>query len=341
MTRSPRILFLADAGPAVGGGHVMRCLTLAQALRRSGAECAFAATPAAAGVLDVFADAGIARLGLADGEPSALAAGAAEAAVSWRADVVVVDHYRLDAAMERALRDGRRLMAMDDLRRPHDCDLLLDSNLDRAPGDYPGVEALIGPAFALVRPPFVALRDTALARRARAMAPRRLLVSLGLTDVGEITGQVMAALGDELGGLRVDVVLGAAAASRGAIEERAARDQRITLHIDTQEMAALTAAADLAIGAGGSSTWERCCLGLPTITVVLADNQRANAAALAGQGASLMVEAGEGFRDQLQAAFSRMADDAALRADMSRAAAALCDGRGAERVAARLLALMG
>jgi UDP-2,4-diacetamido-2,4,6-trideoxy-beta-L-altropyranose hydrolase len=350
MSRSPRILFLADAGPAVGGGHVMRCLTLAQALRRAGAECAFAATPAVAGVLDVFAGAGIARLRLAEAEPALLVAGAAEAAVSWRADVVVVDHYRVDAAMEQALGKGRHLMAMDDLRRRHACDLLLDSNLDRAASDYPGLEALIGPDFALVRPLFVARREAALARRSEALAPRRLLVSLGLTDVGGITGRVMAALGDDLGDLEVDVVLGAAAVSVAAIEALAARDERIRLHVDSQQMAELTAAADLAIGAGGSSTWERCCLGLPTITVVLADNQRANAEALAGQGASLVLDAGdtplplptgEVFQSRLRETFLRMAEDEGLRTDMTRAAAALCDGQGAERVAARLLALLG
>ena len=342
MTGRPRILFLADAGPAVGGGHVMRCLTLAQALRRAGAECAFVAASAVAGVLDVFADEGIGRLNLADAPLAALVPRTALAAKAWRADAVVVDHYGVNRSME-AMLESRVLVVMDDLRRGHDATLVLDSNLGRGPEDYPGIEALLGPRFALVRPEFGNFREAALLRRADTAGPARLLIALGLTDVGGITARVLAALAGDLGGWQVDVVVGAAAPSLAALTAQAKRDPRIALHIDTRQMAALTARADLAIGAGGSSTWERCCLGLPTITVVLADNQRDNAVALGEEGASLVVfplPTGEVFQDQLRAAFLRLGADAALRAEMSRAAAALCDGRGADRVAERVMALV-
>ena len=347
MTQAPRILFLANAGPAVGGGHVMRCLTLAEALRRMGVECAFIATPAVSSVLAAFAGDEVVQLKLVGAEIGVLVERTAQAARAWQADAVVVDHYGVDRAMERML-GGQGLMVMDDLRRPHACDLVLDSNLDRSAADYPGLDALIGPGFALVRPEFVNFRDAALLRRSANPAPRRLLVSMGLTDVGGITGRVLAALAQDLGDLHVDVVVGARAPGRAALQALEARDHRVTLHVDTRLMAALTARADLAIGAGGSSTWERCCLGLPTVTVVLAENQRENAAALAGQGASIVVEADasasvpqdEVFQGQLRESFVRLRDDANLRADMTNAAAALCDGEGAERVAERLFALI-
>ena len=142
MTAAPRIVFLADAGPSVGGGHVMRCLTLAEALTRAGAVCAFAATPQVASVLDVFAGPEIARLGADAGAPHVLAAQAAHAAKAWAADAAVIDHYRF-APEDEALVSAavRRTLALDDLRRPHVCDLVLDSNLGRTAADYPGVAA--------------------------------------------------------------------------------------------------------------------------------------------------------------------------------------------------------
>jgi UDP-2,4-diacetamido-2,4,6-trideoxy-beta-L-altropyranose hydrolase len=338
----PRVLFLADGGPSVGGGHVMRCLTLAGALERAGADCGFAATPEAAAVLDAFAGPTIARLRVAAAAPADLVSAAIEQARAWGATAAVLDHYGTDVAQEAALRAAAsRLLVMDDLLRPHDADLVLDSSLGRSVDDYPGAAVLAGLAFALVRPEFAAARAAALARRGAGGGVRRILVSLGLTDVGGITGRVVRALLSGLGERMLDVVVGAAAPSLPELRALAAVDARMRLHVDTREMAALIAGADLAVGAGGSSAWERCCLGLPTVTVVLADNQRANTEALETAGATTMVElAGADFERRLAAAVEMLCSDTAVLAAMSAAAAGLCDGRGAERAAERLLALV-
>ena len=332
---TPRVLFFADSGPSVGGGHVMRCLTLAGALMEQGAECAFAATSAAASLLTTFAPAAIERLPLPDASPVHLSARIADRARGWGAHAAVVDHYGFGPGEEAMVRTGvSRLMAVDDLKRGHLCDLVLDSNLDRSAADYPGVESLIGPAYAPVRPAFAALRTQSLARRTDA-EPRRLLIALGLTDVGGITARVVEALAPSLGDLEVDIVLGQGAASLAVLAPMASRDPRLTLHVDTRDMATLTAAADLAIGAGGSSVWERCCLGLPTLTLVLADNQRDAAAALAARGATEAV--GEG---DIAVRLAALLADPARLATMSLAGSALCDGQGAGRVAERLLAVL-
>jgi len=334
-----RILFLADAGAKVGGGHVMRCLTLAEALTRAGAECAFVAGPAARGVLDAFADASVEVIAL-DDEPSAgeLAAAGGQTARSWAASAIVADHYGFgpgdDASLSAAC---ERLLILDDLRRRHAHGLVLDSSIGRSPADYPGREVLAGPAFALVRPAFAALRTATLARRAGSAAPRRVLVSLGLTDAGAITGRVVRALLPALGETRLDVVVGGAAPSRIELEALARAEARVGVHVDARDMAELIAAADIAIGAGGSSAWERCCLGLPSLTVIVADNQRENTTALAREGATLAIAPPSGdFEARLLAGFTSLASDAKLRASMSARAAALCDGLGADRVAARL-----
>jgi len=332
---TPRILFFADAGPTVGGGHVMRCLTLAEALIGQGAACAFAAPPAAMRLLDTFASPGIERLPIPEGAPARQAAPVADLARTWGAQAAVLDHYGAGPGDEAMIRTGvHRLLVLDDLKRGHLCDLVLDSNLDRAAADYPGVESLTGPAYALVRPEFAALRAETLARRANA-TPSRLLIALGLTDLGGITARVVETLLPSLGDLHVDIVLGQGAPSLTTLAPLASRDPRLTLHMDTREMAALTAAADLAIGAGGSSVWERCCLGLPTLTLILAGNQREATLALAARGAAEVVEVGD-----LAGPLAALIGDPPRLAAMSAAASKICDGGGAARVAERLLAIL-
>jgi UDP-2,4-diacetamido-2,4,6-trideoxy-beta-L-altropyranose hydrolase len=332
---TPRILFFADSGPTVGGGHVMRCLTLAQALLGQGADCAFAATPDAMGLLETFAPPGIERLPIPQGTPSRQAAPLADLARTWGAQGAVLDHYGAGPGDEAMIRTGvHRLLVLDDLKRGHLCDLVLDSNLDRTAADYPGAQSLTGPAYALVRPEFAALRARTLVRRATAM-PRRLLIALGLTDVGGITARVVEQVLPVLGDLQLDIVLGQGAPSLPVLAPMASRDPRLTLHVDTLQMAALTAAADIAIGAGGSSVWERCCLGLPTLTLILADNQREAAQALAARGAAEVVEEGD-----IAGRLTALAGDPRRLAAMSAAASAICDGLGAARVAQRLLAIL-
>jgi UDP-2,4-diacetamido-2,4,6-trideoxy-beta-L-altropyranose hydrolase len=286
-------------------------------------------------LLETFAPPDIERLPIPEGGPARQAAPVADLARTWGAQAVVLDHYSAGPGEEAMIRTGlHRLLVLDDLKRGHLCDLVLDSNLDRTAADYPGAPSLTGPAYALVRPEFAALRAETLARRASA-EPRRLLIALGLTDLGGITARVVEAILANLDDLKVDIVLGQGAPSLGALAPLASRDPRLTLHVETHEMAALTAAADLAIGAGGSSVWERCCLGLPTLILILADNQREAAQALAARGAAEAV--GEaGLAERLAA----LLGDAPRLAVMSAAAAALCDGQGAIRAAERLLAIL-
>lgn len=320
MTAPIDVLFVCDAGAGVGGGHVMRCLTLARALDSLGGRCAFLRTPETVDILARFAP----DMPLVDdGEGARL---------------VMVDSYRMPPAREAAWRDGgRRLAVIDDLARPHDCDLVLDPSFGRRAEDYQASTVLAGPDYALVRSEFAGRRAAALARRAAPVG--RLLVSLGLTDVGGITGRVTAALLAGHPALTLDVVVGAGAPSLPALEPLAAAG-RIALHVDTADMAGLIARADVCVGAGGSSVWERACLGLPTVTLILADNQRDMAMALEAAGVTLALDARwPGLERALTDKVGRLVSDAALRAGLSARSAALCDGLGADRAARSLLAL--
>ncbi len=320
----PRILFLPDFGASVGGGHVMRCLTLAGELMSRGAVCAFAVEADGARVIETFAP----------GTPVVDA--------GWAADIAVVDGYDYTTAQERVLVSrGLKVAAFDDILRPHDCDLIIDSGLGKTEGDYPGrARVLAGAEFSPVRPEFVALRDEVLPRRASGRGGR-VLVSLGLTDVGGITSRVLRILSALPGWDAMDIVLGSGAASLSDARALAASDPRITLHVETRDMAALTAAADIAVGAGGGSQWERSVLGLPTLLLVLVPNQAATAVQLADLGAALVLDvAAADFDAAFTSAFARLATDRDLRRSISARAAQVFDGRGAARVAEAVMALV-
>ncbi len=326
----PRILFVADAGPEIGGGHVMRCLTLARALVARGAEAAFLTTPEAAAILDAYAGPEIGRAEGADGF-----------------DACVFDSYRMAADEHRAIAKGRPTLVIDNMAdRELACDLLMEPDPGRNPKDYDGLvpagaKLLLGPEYALVRPDFAQAREGALVRRRRGGPVERVLVSMGLTDVGGITGRVVNRMLPRLGEARVEVVLGQGAASQAALERLAARDPRVVVRVGVRDMAEVTARADLAVGAGGATIWERCTVGLPAVLVVLAENQAAVGAWLARQGVVETVDAGAGdFEAAFDRAFTGLMRSPERRGRMSEAGAALCDGRGAERVAEAFLALI-
>jgi UDP-2,4-diacetamido-2,4,6-trideoxy-beta-L-altropyranose hydrolase len=336
----PQILFICDAGAATGGGHVMRSLTLAGALEAKGAHCVFLAPPSVAAILEAFAPQTV-QIPAVSTQPADLAS----AVGAMRFDGVVFDHYGLSQPDHRALSAGAPALAFDDLAdRPLGAELVVDSGPARTAQDYDalipeGARLLLGPAYAPVRPEFAALRDTALAWRDEPVG--RVLVSLGLTDVGGITGRVVERVRPRVSEVGIDVVLGGAAPSLPSLAKIARRDLRLALHVDTPHMARLTAEADIAVGACGSSTWERCALGLPSVMVVLADNQRPAAAAMAALGAALVVDAeAPDFDVVLDRALMRLLTDQGLRRQLTERSAGLCDGQGAPRVAEAFLQLI-
>jgi UDP-2,4-diacetamido-2,4,6-trideoxy-beta-L-altropyranose hydrolase len=341
MSDRPRAVFRCDASAALGGGHVSRCLTLARALRDRGWSCAFAVsveTAAAVPRLHGAADA-ILTLGVAAADEAARMADR----FGGEADLLVVDHYARDMAFETACRRWtRRVLVIDDLAdRRHDADLVLDQTLGRSPFDYAGLvpphcRVLAGSGYALLHPAFAANRPAALSRREGCVAPRRILVAFGATDPGNATSMALRAIAASRLALEVDVILGAGAPHRKAVRaELTAMPHPTRLHveIEAESVAALMTAADLAIGAGGTTSWERCCLGLPTVVLETAANQRAvvralverRAAVFAGQPSSVSVQA-------VARVLRHVALDVGSRARMARAAAQVCDGRGVARV---------
>jgi UDP-2,4-diacetamido-2,4,6-trideoxy-beta-L-altropyranose hydrolase len=343
-----RVVFRADASRVIGSGHVMRCLTLATALRERGAEVWFVTRELEGHPFRMIEREGIGLLRLDASTAMSEEADAAGTSTALRRsslapDWVVVDHYELGATWEASLREQTgRLMVIDDLaNRRHECDLLLDQNeLPSTPPRYEGLmpssgQLLLGPRYALLQPSFAEARALVAPREGPV---RRLFIYFGGADRRNLTDRCLdafLALGPT--GIDVDVVVSDASPDLPAIRRRAARHPNIHLHEALPTLAPLMAKADLALGACGATTWERCCLGLPALVVTIADNQRRNAAALHEAGAVEWL----GDQDDVHAprigAALRANIERGLTRDWSLRCSALVDGAGADRVCAALL----
>jgi UDP-2,4-diacetamido-2,4,6-trideoxy-beta-L-altropyranose hydrolase len=205
-------------------------------------------------------------------------------------DWIIVDHYALDARWEKALRPHcRNLMAIDDLAdRPHDCDLLLDQNLvadmsHRYNNKLPvRCRQMLGPRYALLHPQYAELHSRTSPREGPV---RRVLVYFGGADRDNLTGMTISAfLSLERTDIAMDVVINPDSPHAAAVRQQAASTGQIQLYERLPTLAPLMMQADLAVGAGGATSWERCCLGLPSLVITLAENQKPIAAELARQG---------------------------------------------------------
>lgn len=327
-----KVLFRADALETMGAGHIMRCLTLADALSADAVECVFACRSIGEGLARRIEGSGHALIimqplsGVPSGRAEAIwpaesqeeDARACLDAVSGQVfDWVIVDHYGLDRHWQGIARIRiPYIMAIDDLaNRIHDCDLLLDQNLGRKASDYeglvpPSARILTGTTYALLRPQFAAARAASFNRR-KELSFSHLLISLGGADPHNMTGRLLGIL-DEMQlpeTLRVTVVLGALARFADVVRDAARTAGRPTeVLVDVSDMAGVMADCDLAIGAAGATAWERCCLGIPSIILVLAENQRRGAQALAeaGCGPVIFADGPDGLRVALDNAFKEL-----------------------------------
>jgi UDP-2,4-diacetamido-2,4,6-trideoxy-beta-L-altropyranose hydrolase len=340
----------------------MRCLTLAEGLRARGSRVAFVSRKHDGHLLALIAERGFAVhalpapangwastdrlahgdwLGAAVDEDAAqtlAALGQANEDVEW----LIVDHYGVDARWERPIRSvARRIMVIDDLAdRKHDCDLLLDQSLvadfetryiDLVPQKC---VLLLGPTYALLQPAYAELRERALAREGPV---RRILVFFGGIDPFGLTEKsVRAFMSLERADVRLDAIVGRDHSSAAAIERLVMSRPNIVLHSGLPTLAPLMAQADLAIGAGGATTWERLCLKIPTILITVADNQLATARELHRRGlAEWLGSGGQVDEAMLQNALSqRLADRAGSHRRLD---GSLVEGLGEPRVWAAMM----
>ena len=338
----------------------MRCLTLAVRLRQSGADCVFVSARLEGNLADHIRAMDFPVLELPGGGDGTLldqGTGAVEQDArqtrhfveTFQASWIVVDHYELEATWESIARPaGVKLLVLDDLaNRVHEADVLVDQNLGRTADDYrelvpPSCELLTGSRYALLRQEFLAHRQTSLTRR-RSGPLSSVLISFGGADSDNVTGRILDLFiqhGLQRSIQSVVVVLGSQSAWKEQTTELMAEfGARGRLLCGVNNMAEIMSAADLSIGGGGSTAWERCCLGLPSLLIAIADNQIPVCARLDELGAATYLGDARNsyWRPKLLDAFEEFLRHPEKLDAMSRQAGTVCDGMGVDRLAARII----
>jgi len=350
------VFFRSDASLEMGAGHVMRCLTLAQALKERGSSVRFICRKHKGNMIRKIRSRGfiVHELDISneDNVDDKLthyrwlgatqkkdAEDCAEVLKGRRPDWVIQDHYALDEEWQNALKPYyEKLMVIDDLAdRRHQCNILLDQTFGRREKDYSTLvsgyrKLLLGSQYALIMPEFLKWRPYSLARRTYPKFDQ-LFINMGGVDVDNVTEKVLDELihCDLRSDLRVVIVLGAENPHIEGVKLRAkALPCKAVVECDIDNMAEVMANSDIAIGAAGSTTWERCCLGLPTIQIVIAQNQAIIAQNLAEFGAIKLLKNTSDM--------SRVIDNSASwMSSVSNISRHISDGLGVERVVGVLM----
>lgn len=337
----------------------MRCLTLADALKAQGAECYFVCREHSGNLRDLINSRGydVHVLPFNDVTGNALdqpyhsfwlgASQETDATETSRILEllnpcwVVVDHYALDVIWEKKIKiNGRKLMVIDDLAdRQHISDILLDQTFGRNPADYSGLvpsesTLLCGSKYALLRPDFIKYRTYSLNRRAEYKL-EQLIVSLGGVDKDNVTRKVLESLEQTAlpKSCCITVVMGATAPWLTDIQFLASTlPWNTEVLVSVNGMAQIMAESDLAIGAAGSTSWERCCLGLPTVMVVLAENQRFAANLLEHAKAIVNLPLDRNLPLKLKIFIDKAILSSEFLKDMSENSRVLVDGAGCAQV---------
>lgn len=346
-----RVLVRADASVNIGTGHIMRCLTLAEELVNSGFDIEFVCQAVPDTLCNHISKKGfyINRLDISHNDTSIFDwKNDAQATIDvlinkGNVDLLIIDHYGIDKRWEQAVKPYvNRIMVIDDLaNRQHDCDILLDQNYyHNMESRYKGLVPeqcmlLLGLSYALLRKEFFHVRNTL---RVRDGNVKRLLICFGGSDPTNETAKALEAmLNVRNQDVIVDVVIGGSNPNSYYYQDNFSRLENVNLHFGTNNMAELMAQADLAIGGGGITTWERCCVGLPSLVIAIASNQVEVSQAADDLGVlKYLGQAQEVDSQTIATEMIKILNDRQLLLKLSSNALKLVDGKGTWRVAAAI-----
>ena len=343
-------VFRVDASISAGSGHVMRCLTLADELRSKGIKSEFICKEHPGHLIDYINQRGYGthllpvKLDLPGVSMSnnACLGGSVQSDAQETCSIIegriidwlIVDHYAIDKEWESIVKPKvLQILIIDDLSdREHLCDLLLDKTFMRSAEDYKALTSadcsfLMGTGYALLRPQFKALRTQSLIRR-KSKCTNNILLFLGGSDAANISLDILEALNHSEFSkhAKVTLVLGSQSTLKDCIQETVSRlSFAVEVLIDVDNMAQLMCNADLAIGAAGSSTWERACLALPTVQLCIAENQKKISDVLKKHKAAVTIHSPLQLVEGLDLIYRN-------HRKLSLLSASLVDGEGANRV---------
>lgn len=322
-----KAFFRLEASQAIGAGHAIRSLVIADALLEKGWQCIIATSETSYNFIE-----DLKRYERID--PQVFFQ------IKPDADLLVIDSYDLEYGYEAYFRQSiKKIMVIDDLaNRNYNCDILLDQTYGRNPHDYKHLVPkecmlLMGSKNALIRKEFTQLRAKALIKRERLIDVKRILISLGGSDPGNHTLKALEIIKRSGFSGMVELVIGFFNQNHVLIETYL-RDYplKVDVHINPN-MPKLTYESDLAIGAAGSSMWERCCLGLPTLMMVYSQDQTLIAQNL--QNSNIAINLGMiDVIDLNDAAIklTNLIEDISGIKKLSKNAFSICDGRGIDTI---------
>lgn len=355
-----RVAIRVDMSVTMGLGHALRCKALAFALSQAGASVRFVSRPIdldSEHVLGSTHELHLLEQISFPYEPSgeALPRHASWAGVSWERDAaetvellrhwdpdwIVVDHYSFDSRWHDAVRQmtGCRIAVIDDLAdRQLSADILVDHNWSQNHRLKYGAYAadavmLAGPRYALLGPDY-----STTARYAFSNDVRSIGIFMGGTDAVAMSETVLDACREKLGFRgSIEVATTSFNQNLDRLRARCAAWPRTHVVVDQPSLASFFARHDLQIGAGGGATWERCCMGAPTIAVICAENQIHVVRPLHTLGVLVGVEKENSSSSKLAMTIRELMNDARKRRELAASARNLVDGLGAIRVAKEIL----
>jgi UDP-2,4-diacetamido-2,4,6-trideoxy-beta-L-altropyranose hydrolase len=352
-------VFRVDSSSKIGSGHLIRCLTLARALRDIGAICSFVCRALEGNLNHLVVSEGFSLNELPQSVAGTKTTYENEPyhsywrEVDWEIDAtetlsilsvikpqwLVVDHYGLWHDWQMAVGSGCKIMVIDDLAdRKHHCDLLLDQNLGSDTLGYEslipaGCTTLFGPDYALLRSEFKEHREASLARRA-GHGVGNILINFGGGDPDNHIARVLRALLaiDMPSNVTISIIFGGLSAINEEHKQLISEfSNTVASYGMVSNMAEMLSASDLVIGAAGSSSWERCCLGVPSIIFPVALNQSGIAELLSKCGAAIALTNQDLSNGNLKILVKHILQSQDL-AKMSQVAATVCDGNGVDKI---------
>ena len=350
------IIFRVDASLQIGTGHVIRCLTLADKLKESGASVGFISRKHKGNLINKIRSEGfnVFELELMERDKcdnkllhshwlgttqQQDAKDCINVLKENKVDWLITDHYGIDEDWQQDLKEHyNKLMVIDDLAdRKHKCNILLDQNFGRQLQDYKGLvpkscELLLGSQYSLLRPEFSKWRKYSIERRQQPVL-KQLLIHMGGIDVNNITEQVLKvlAISSLQNDINITVVMGKLAPHLDSVKKRLdILPFNVDIKIDVDNMAEIMANADIAIGSSGTTTWERCCLGLPSIQIITAKNQEFSARILSENKVIKLIKSIDDIPNLLRTFSDWMLD-------ICKISASICDGSGTFSTIRRML----
>lgn len=352
-----RVAIRVDASNIIGSGHIVRCVTLANALHNASCDVLFISREHTGHMIQKLQE-GVhqvhsltspnERYIITESDCSTWLGASQEqdafetlkALEDQHYDLMIVDHYAIDATWERMIRTQvRHTFVIDDLaNRYHECDFLLDQNYfgDKTQHRYSDklpstCISLLGPSYALLQPEYSLLRSTLPPRDGFV---RRVLVFFGGCDLKNNTARALFALMSlDLTDLNVDVVIGVNHPDPDGLREIGKQMPNVIFHQNLGSLADLMANTDLFIGAGGATTWERMALGLPSLVMSVAANQDGFTNALVTDKFQYSLPSVRNVLcSEWQTAILNILQKPIENALLSQRASELVDGLGAKRV---------